>query len=140
VVVAPRAEIGPQRAKKHPMIRSLLKNWKLNSIAIFSLAVAMGLAVVALSLSDTMLLRPPVAKDPGRLVTIFTIARNGARSNLSYLDYHYIRDHAGTFSGIAGYNVGISKTVTRFSGREELSLVNTVSDNYFSVIGIQPFM
>ncbi len=122
------------------MIRSLLKNWKLNSIAVFSLAIALGLAVVALSVSDTILLRPPAANDPGRLVTIFTIARDGTKNNLSYLDFHYIRDHSQTFSGVAGYNYGISKTVTHFNGRDELSLINTVSDNYFSVLEIKPFL
>jgi predicted permease len=122
------------------MIRSLLKNWKLNSIAVFSLAIAMGLAVLALSVSDTILLRPPAGTDPGRLVTIFTIARDGTKNNLSYLDYHYLRDHSRTLSGVAGYNYGISKIVTRFNGNDELSLTNAVSDNYFSVLGIQPFL
>ncbi len=122
------------------MIRRLLKNWKLHAIAIFSLAVAMGLSVLALSLSDTMLLRPPLATDPGKLVTIFTIARDGVRNNLSYLDYHYIRDHARTFSGVAGFNYGIDKSMTRFNRRDELSIVNTVSDNYFQVLGIRPFL
>src|SRR5436309_3141539 len=40
------------------MVRPLAKNWKLYAIAIPSLAIAMALSVVALSLSNAILLRP----------------------------------------------------------------------------------
>ena len=65
------------------MIRSLLKNWKINSIAVFSLAIAIALSVVALSISNAILLRPPVAHDPERLVTLYTVAGNGAKESFT---------------------------------------------------------
>src|SRR5260370_40747673 len=89
------------------MIRSLLKNWKLNSIAVFSLAIAMALSVVALSISNAILLRSPVAHDPERLVTLYTVARNCAQERFSYLDYQSIRDHNRRFSGVTALNLRI---------------------------------
>src|SRR6266436_5294104 len=99
------------------MIRSLLKNWKLNSIAVFSLAIAMALSVVALSVSNAILLRPPVAHDPERLVTLYTVARNGAKESFSYPDYQYIRDHNRSFSGVAALNYGFYKYDATFGNR-----------------------
>jgi len=54
------------------MMRLLLKNWNLNSIAVFSLAIALALGVISLSISNAILLRPPVARDASQLAIIFT--------------------------------------------------------------------
>ncbi len=53
-----------------------MKNAKLKSIAVFSLAIAMALSVVVLSVSNAILLRPPLARDADRLVTLYTVASN----------------------------------------------------------------
>jgi hypothetical protein len=46
--------------------RVLGKHWRLAAIAVFSLSVAMVLAILSLSVSNTVLLLPPAASDPGR--------------------------------------------------------------------------
>ncbi len=124
------------------MIRSLFKNWQLNSIAVFSLAIAMALSVVALSVSNAILLRPPMARDPERLVTIYTVdrAHGGEPGTFSYPEYQYFRDRSRSFSGVAALPYGYSKQMIGFAGRDELVMVNGVSDNYFEVMGIQPFL
>src|SRR3954453_14643857 len=58
-------QAGPQRAIMPAMLR---KHWKLTAIAVFSLSIAMALGVIALSVSNTVLLLPPAAAEPGRLV------------------------------------------------------------------------
>ncbi len=124
-----------------PMIRSLRKNWKLNAIAVFSLAVAMALTVVALGISNSILLRPPVSRDSGRLLTVYSIDRaHHATLDLSYPEYRYLRDHSRSFTGIAALQNSVNKIEVTYSGREELVMENRVSDNYFEVMGIQPFM
>lgn len=122
------------------MLRPLRRNWKLYSIAVFSLAVAMALSVAGLSLSNALLLRPPLARDPDRLVHIFTVAANGAKESVSYLDYEYLRDHNRGLAGIAAFNYGFYRYDLTFQGREELAEMDGVSDNYFQVLGIQPFL
>jgi MacB-like periplasmic core domain len=121
------------------MIRSLLKNWKLNSTAVFSLAIAMALSVLALSVSDAMLLRPPLAHDAERLVTLYTVAANGAKESFSYPDYLYVRDHSRVLSAVAALNYGFFKYGASYGNYDELATLDAVSDNYFEVIGIQPF-
>src|SRR6266446_9964083 len=122
------------------VIRSPLKNWKLNSIAVFSLAIAMALSVVVLSVSNAILLRPPVSHNPERLVTLYTVAHNSAKESFSYPDYQYIRDHSRSFSGLAALNYGFYKYDASFGKRSELATLDVVSDNYFEVMGIQPFL
>ncbi|HEV2447453.1 MAG TPA: FtsX-like permease family protein [Candidatus Sulfopaludibacter sp.] len=124
------------------MLRSLLKNWQLNSIAVFSLAVAMALTVVALSVSNAILLRPPVSREPERLVTIYTAdrAHGGAPGNFSYPDYAYLRDRNGSFSSMAALMYSYSKSSVTFAGRPDMAILNTVSDNYFEAMGIRPYL
>jgi putative ABC transport system permease protein len=121
-----------------PSLRILLKNWKLVSIAIVSLAIALALGIVAFGMFDAALLRPPAAVDPGRLVNIYTSPKPGAFEHTSYADYVYLRDHNDVFSGLAAFPYGVSKGFISIGDRDEMALTNAVSDNYFEVMGIKP--
>ena len=50
-------------------LRVLLKNWKASSVALLSLALAMGISVAALSVFNAIMLRPPRKTNPSRLLT-----------------------------------------------------------------------
>jgi putative ABC transport system permease protein len=121
-----------------PALRVLLKNWKLASIAILSLATALALGIVAFGLFDAALLRPPAARDPGRLVNIYTSPKPGAFEHTSYADYVYLRDHNDVFSGLTAFPYGVSKGFISIGDRDEMAMTNAVSDNYFEVMGIKP--
>ena len=125
---------------RRAMIRSLLKNWQLNSIAVFSLAIAMALSVFALSVSNAILLRSPLARHPERLVTLYTVAGNGAKESFSYPDYQYVRDRSRGFSGVAALDYGFNKYDSSYGNRDEVVSLVAVSDNYFDVMEIQPFL
>jgi hypothetical protein len=53
-------------------LRILKKHWKLTSIAIFSLAIAMAAGAVGFSIFNALLLRPPAVPAPEQLVSIYT--------------------------------------------------------------------
>jgi predicted permease len=118
--------------------RVLLKNWRLTSLAVFSLGVAMAVCVVGLSVFNAVLLRPPAAAAPDRLVTIYTRSPASQFENVSYPDYEFYRDHNQVFSGVAASPYSISKFDLTFGDRPEMATINVVSDNYFDVMGIQP--
>jgi predicted permease len=124
------------------MLRSLIKNWQLNSIAVLSLAVAMALTIVALSVSNAILFRPPVARDPSTLVTVYAAdrAHSAEPTSFTYPEYQYFRDHNRSFLGIAAMVYGYSKQIITFGRHDEMVMVNAVSDNYFQVLGIQPYL
>ncbi len=121
-------------------LRMLLKNWKLASIAAFSLAVAMTLGVAALGIFDGILLRPPFATAPGRLVTIYTATPAHEFDDVSYPDYQYYRDNNSAFSGIAAFPNQVSKIRLEHGGQASMVTLESASDNYFSVMGIRPYL
>ena len=118
--------------------RVLLKNWRLTSLAAFSLAMAMAISVVGLSVFHTTLLRPPAAASPDRLVTIYTRSPASQYENVSYPDYQYYKNNNQVFSDVAAFPYSVSKFLVSSNNRDELATINAVSDNYFAVMGIRP--
>ncbi len=121
-------------------LRMLLKNWKQASIAAFSLSVAMALSVAALSVFNGVMLRPPVATAPERLVTTYTASPTSEFDGVSYLDYKYYRDSNHSYSAVAAFPNQISLRHMTYGDRDETGTVEAASDNYFSVMGIRPFL
>src|SRR5215831_10439535 len=115
----------------------LRKHWKLLFIAIFSLSIALALGVLSLSVTNTLLLLPPAGQQPDRLVTIYSHSPSENIGQVSYPDYGYYRGKNDVFTDLAAESSawGIS---TDFNG---VSVMNrAVSDNYFTVLGIRPYL
>jgi putative ABC transport system permease protein len=121
-------------------LRILRKHAKLSSIAILSLAIGMAAASVGLSTFNALLVRPPVVPEPNRLLTIYTVTPESPFNQLSYPDYRFFRDNNQVFSGLCAMPYSISMQTIVFEHREKNGLLNNVSDNYFSVLGVQPFL
>jgi hypothetical protein len=85
----------------HVAPRTLGRHWKLTSIAIVSLSLAMTLGVISLSIGNTFLLLPPAAADPDRLVMIYGHTPTEDIGEISYPDYVYYREHNHVFTDIA---------------------------------------
>lgn len=127
-------------------LRILQKNWKLAAIAILSLSVAMAIEVICLGISDTTLLIPPAGAEANRLVTIYEQATGKGLDHVSYPDFEYYRDNNHVFAGVAALAEEISVGRMTFGSpsqaQKPLVLVasNPVSENYFSVLGLKPFL
>jgi hypothetical protein len=120
------------------LLKILRKHWKLTSVALFSLTVAMALGVLSLSVSDTFLLLAPAARQPDRLFMIHGRSTGAAVDEISYPDYQYLRDHNHVFTDIAAAPNSISiNGDSSFEGREVKAVSRPVSDNYFAVLGIR---
>ena len=126
-------------------LRILRKNWKLTAIAVFSLSIAMALGVVSLGVSNTSLLVPPSGVAPDRLVNIYGRAPGKAVDHISYADYEYYRDNNHVFTDLAAIPESISVVRADFGGSgasggetEVTAALTLASENYFSVLGLQP--
>ena len=117
--------------------RTLLKEWKLAGVAVFSLSIALALGVAGISVSNFILLRPPAAADPGRLVTIYHRSTDKPEEQVSYPAYRYYQGQARSFEDIAAYPNSISKTWMEDRGE---AVFEPVTDNYFSVMGMRPVL
>jgi predicted permease len=121
-------------------LRILRKHWKLASIGIFSLAIAMSAGAVGFTVFNALLLRPPAVHAPEQLVTVYTSTPSDEFSGICYDDYKYYRDNNLVFSDMMSFPYSISVNDVRYDGRMKQGLINAVSDTYFSVLGVQPML
>src|SRR5262249_7278553 len=105
--------------------------------ALLSLALAIGANSAIFSLINAILLKTLPVNHPEGLVILTSLSRDGQADNFSYSDYRVLRDGSRSFSGMLAassqqrVNVGL--------GTETVSaLRKVVSENYFSVLGVQP--
>ena len=100
----------------------------------------MALGVISLSVSNTFLLLPPAAPEPDRLVKIYTRTPTEAIGAVSYPDYKYYRENNRVFTDIAAAPNSIQVN-SSFDGNREIKVVaRPVSDNYFAVMGLRPYL
>ena len=120
-------------------LRTLRKNRGFATVAIMTLGLGIGANTAIFSLVESVLLQPVPAKDPTRLVALYTSGPHGAGySSTSYPDYEYYRDHTKAFSGVMAYaRIRVSWT---HGGETDFPWAEIVSQNYFTVLGVKPFM
>jgi predicted permease len=122
-------------------LRTARRYWKLIAVSCFSLSIAMALGVLALSLSNTVLLLPPSGAEPDRLVMIYSHSTHEDIGKVSYPDYEYFRKNNHVFTDIAAAPNSIGLNVDfDDDGREVKLTTRPVSGNYFAVLGIKPFL
>ena len=121
-------------------LRILKKHWKLTSIAIFSLAIAMAAGAIGFSIFNALLLRPPAVPAPEQLVSIYTSTPTEEFNGTNYYDYKYYRDNNHVFSDVLAFPYSVSVRPITYEGHLKSGLTNAVSDNYFSVLGVQPIL
>jgi predicted permease len=121
-------------------LRILRKHWKLTSIAVFSLAIAMSAGAVGFSVFNALLLRPPAVPAPEQLASVYTTTPTEEFSGTNYEDYKYYRDNNHVFSDLLAFPYSIQLRTITYNGRIKSGLMNAVSDNYFSVLGVKPIL
>ncbi|MES1258840.1 MAG: ADOP family duplicated permease [Acidobacteriota bacterium] len=135
----------------HAMVREMIpamlalrvfrKHRGLTVAAVFSLSIAMALGILSLSVSNTVLLLPPAAPEPDRLVMIHEHSGDKDIDQISYPDYQYYRQNNRVFTDIAAAPNSISLLVdSNFGGQEARAMARPVSWNYFAVMGIRPYL
>ncbi len=121
-------------------LRLLKRHWKLAVIATASLSIAMALGILLVAIANTLIIAPPTAVDPDRLVTILSRAPGEDVEEVSYPDYLYYRANNHVFVDIAARPI----TVGFATDFDEIHLTNvaltSISDNYFDVLGMHPFL
>ena len=141
--------------------RMLLRNAGFTALAVFALAVGIGLDTAAFTAYQAFFERTLDAHDPASMVNLALIKHTGeTASSFSYADYETYRDHVRSFSGVIAsslpqyltvsvrggvvqqHNEGgsslIGKLLLPQIGNSETAMTLVVSDNYFSVLGIAP--
>jgi predicted permease len=118
--------------------RQLIKAPGFTAIAVLTLALALGVNSAMFSIVNGLILRPVVPLRPAEVVNVFT-ARKGASKDyrqFSYNELRALRENTDVFADVAGLQfalVGIGR-----DGAMRRSFGFLVSDNFFSLVGVQP--
>jgi predicted permease len=131
-------------------IRTLAKSPGFTAVAVITLALGLTVNVAVFSFVNDFFLRPLAVKNPEQLVVILRMIPNQTFPNrLSYPDYLDFRRYAEgdgheypavakTFSGLVACRE-LQAQLSERGGVTERVWLHAVSDNYFSVLGVQPF-
>src|SRR6185312_2156300 len=118
-------------------LRSLARSPVYTITAVLTLAIGIGGATAMVTIFKGTLLRPlPDVGAPDRLVSVEETLPSGALGDLSYPDYQDFRDRTHALAGLTVYN-GTPMMVHDPSG-DTRAMVNYVSGEFFSVLGVQP--
>src|SRR6266576_2478084 len=117
-------------------IRMLKKNPGLTSVAVLTLAVAIGENAVVFSAMNGLILR---ALNVPQAQTLYTLEHGTDKdSSESYPDYLDLRDRNRSFEGLIAYNIDQAGLDT--GKNPARAWVFEVSGNYFDALGIQPYL
>lgn len=117
--------------------KMLWKSKGVTVVAVLSLAVGIGANTMIFSLVNSLLLRPRPVTKPEQLVELYTGEREHPYETTSYPSYLDFRARNDVFTGLAAY--GISQF--KLGGMNQVEQVwgETVSGNYFDVLGLQAY-
>jgi len=119
-------------------LRLLRRSPGFSSIAVLTLALAIGATTAIFSVVYGVLLRPLPYHEPGRIMAIFEVNTKGTWSRLADPNFDDFRDQSHSFEAIAKYSGNVSSV----SGGSEptRSVVTSVSPGFLNVFGVQPIL
>ncbi len=120
-------------------LRLLAKSPGLTAILVITLALGIGVNTGIFSVLNGWLLRPLPVPHPEQIVVLAKAAgANTEGSRLSYLDMLDFRSQAAAFSDVLGYDTGSAGLSG--DGKPVQFAYSTVSSNYFSALGVKPWL
>ena len=119
-------------------IRTLRRQPAFVSIAVLSLALAIGANSAMFSFADAMLLRPLPIKNPAAVFDVSSATPDNPIDGMSFPDYRDLRNKGRSFSGLAAYRLTSLGVSANPAAPAQIRFADLVSDNFFSVVGVTP--
>ncbi len=134
----PRARRGGPIQTIRYAVRSLRKAPGYTAVAVVALALGIGANTAIFSLVDAIFLSPLPYADPGQLVQVNSPAAEQqiVQAGMSWPRFEVIRDRQDVFSDLSVSTFN-AYTVTGL-GDPEQAFGFMVSENYFSLLGVEP--
>jgi predicted permease len=117
-------------------LRGLRKNPGFAIVCILTLALGIGANTAMFTVINAVLIRPLAGvMNPGGLVILERLQKNNPDFAFGYPDYLDYRDQSQSFTGLAAR---CRTALTLSHGTTERIVGELVSNNYFSVLGVNP--
>src|SRR5256714_2523380 len=120
--------------------RQLLKSPGFTSVAVMTLALAIGVNSAIFALINSVVLHPLVPVRPNEVVNVFTARQNASRDyrQFSYNEYRELRGDGGNvFGDVAALEFAVAGIGRDHEMRRSFAFLT--SENYFPMMGVQPF-
>jgi putative ABC transport system permease protein len=121
-------------------LRQLLKSPGFTSVAVLTLALAIGVNSAIFAMVKATVLHPVVPLRPKEVVNVFTARQNASHDyrQFSYNEYRELRENGGdVFSDVAAFEFAVAGIGRDHEMRRSFAFLT--SENYFSMLGTQPF-
>jgi predicted permease len=119
-------------------LRALRRQPAFVTVAVLSLALAIGANSAIFSFADALLLRPLPVKNPAALFDVISATPDNPFEGMSFPDYRDLRDKNRSFSGLAAYRLTTLAVAASPTAPAQIRFASLVSDNYFAVAGVTP--
>src|SRR5689334_3376351 len=116
--------------------RQLLKSPGFTSIAVLTLALAIGVNSAIFAMVKATVLHPVVPLRPNEVVNVFTARQNASHDyrQFSYNEYRELRDNGGdVFADVAAFEFAVAGIGRDHEMRRSFAFL--VSENFFDVMG-----
>jgi predicted permease len=127
--------------------RQFARNPVFTMVAVASLAIGIGANTAIFSVLNAVMLKSLPVRDPGGLVMLTDPNQSGVSSGLTtgergmltYPEFIQIRDHATTLAGLCAAQSHLEREQVRIgNGQPEEARAKLVSEEYFSLLGVEP--
>ena len=107
--------------------------------AVLSLALGIGANTAAFSIFNTLVLRPLPVRDPDTLFQVLHRGDAGATGSATYALYEHVKANATTIAGALLVDPTSTLRVV-VDGQAEAVVGQTVTGDYFDVLGVRPVL
>src|SRR5947207_14812609 len=121
-------------------VRQLFKAPGFTTVAVLTLALAIGVNSAIFALINGVVLHPVVPLRPSEVVSVFTARQNASHDyrQFSYNEFRELRENGkDVFSDIAAVEFVVAGIGRDHEMRRSFAFLT--SENYFSIMGVQPF-
>src|SRR5256886_4596165 len=121
-------------------VRQLLKTPGFTTVAMLTLALAIGVNSAIFALINGVVLKPVVPVRPNEVVNVFTARQNASHDyrQFSYNEYRELRENGGdVFVNVAALEFAVAGIGRDHDMRRSFAFLT--SENYFPMMGVQPF-
>src|SRR5438067_4415722 len=122
-------------------LRQLLKSRGFTAVAVLTLALAIRVNLAILALSSGEMLLPMVPVQPNEVVNVFNCRQNANHDyrQFSYNEFRDMRENNGeVFVDLAALEFAVAGIGRDHEMRRSFAFLT--SENYFSLMGVQPFL
>jgi len=119
-------------------LRALRRQPGFVTVAVLSLALAIGANSAIFSFADALLLRPLPVPDASAVFDVSSTTPDNPFGGVSFPDYRDLREKSRSFAGLAAYRLTTVAATTNPAVPAQVRRGMLVSDNFFQVLAIAP--